>query len=235
MQRRLHDAEALAASRLEELRGEMTAAGHLIGQHLSTFTTAVEELAKRCAELERKEIIQAEAAAGRYEALGTAVRHATATTDLLKQEMTQRDGVINRLQLEIFTLRQSLSTLVSSAATAAAATGAPPMGHYLQLQAPVQHSHRGDLAAVHHPNTPMSIGTTPTTTTNNANLQNGRHAAPAATTAATGVMTASPSLALPMPGQVLEPSTVQDMSVAGTESARGMNPMMHLIKKEIQR
>lgn len=73
MQRRLHDAEQLAASGLEEVRKEAAGAGSILEQHIARFAAITGELQARCAALERQAAIAVEDAAGRFEALASAL------------------------------------------------------------------------------------------------------------------------------------------------------------------
>ena len=94
MQRRLHDAEALAASHLEDMRQDMAAAGRMMAQHIESFTTVTGDLKRRCDELECKATVAAEDATGRFEAVGSALSQAVAFSALLRQELSQRDAII---------------------------------------------------------------------------------------------------------------------------------------------
>lgn len=118
LQRRLYDAESLAASGIEELRKELSEAGHVLGEHIGTFQKATEELTQRCRELEFKSAVASEDAAGRFEAVSAALTQAVGVTNMFRQEMAQRDVILGYLQREMAGLRQALATV--------AMAGAPP-------------------------------------------------------------------------------------------------------------
>jgi hypothetical protein len=123
--RRLYDAEALAASRIEELRNELSQAGHVLGEHIGTFQKATEELTQRCRELEFKSAVAAEDAAGKFEAVSAALTQAVGMVNVFRQEMAQRDVILGYLQREMAGLRQALAIAVGAGAGAAGAGEVP--------------------------------------------------------------------------------------------------------------
>jgi hypothetical protein len=68
-QRRLHDAESLAAAGLEAVRAEVAEGGELVARHVAAFASAAAALEARCAALERGAAVAAEDASGRFQAL----------------------------------------------------------------------------------------------------------------------------------------------------------------------
>jgi hypothetical protein len=121
LQRRLYDAESLAASSIEELRKELSQAGHVLGEHIGNFQAATEQLTQRCRELEFKSAVAAENASGRFEAVSAALTQAVGVTNVFRQEMAQRDVILGYLQREMAGLRQALATVTMVGAPTAVA------------------------------------------------------------------------------------------------------------------
>jgi len=119
LQRRLYDAESLAASGIEELRKELSQAGHVLGEHIGNFQKATEELTQRCRELEFKSAVATEDAAGRFEAVSAALTQAVGVTNAFRQEMSQRDVILGYLQREMAGVRQAVATVAMAGAPTA--------------------------------------------------------------------------------------------------------------------
>lgn len=253
-QRRLHDAEALAASRLEDMRQEMAAAGRLMSEHIEAFRTVTGDLKRRCEDLECKAAVATEDAAGRFEAVGSALSQAVAFSALFRQELQQRDSIIAYLQRESATLRQLLTTQAQTRLTPTSVPGAG-MERVTSGEAPDPLAHASAAKeeperASYQPDTPPSPGVaiTPAMTVplpvftaamaevmpggGAGGVGSGKQIAPSAAGApltAAGTTAGSVPMEMPlqMPGQALEPATLQDMSVVGAEVAHGINPLNH--------
>lgn len=131
----------------------------------------------------------------------------TTTTNMFsrRQELVRRDNVMMALQQEVSALRQAFMMLQSQG--------------YQSLQEKVLKQQLAPRANIQSgvPEAPTSppvvLGP----------VQPGHsQALPRTETACLNA-----ALTLPMPGQVLEPATLQDMALAGVETAHGINPMTH--------
>jgi hypothetical protein len=107
VQRRIHDAESLAATAIEAVRQDVAEAGTLLAEHVASFSTTATSLDSRIAQLERQNAQLAEAISGKFEALAAAIDRSAQW----REEISRRDAAINSLQRELGALRALIASL----------------------------------------------------------------------------------------------------------------------------